>query len=134
MTDEKMDELMIVAISRAAQIAYVEDASGAFAYLSAADRFFRYHASRDRTATLGEELERLTDLATIDGSFSLSVAAEPLDSASAFIERFSLIEAARQLASIQGAKGPILVEIEEGEGDLACALSRGGEKRLVRRV
>ena len=65
MTGEKMDELMIVAISRAAQLAYVEEAAGAFAYLSAADRFFRYHASMDRTATLGEELQRLADLVTI---------------------------------------------------------------------
>jgi hypothetical protein len=134
MTGVKMDELMIVAISRAAQLAYVEEASGVFAYLSAADRFFRYHASRDRTATLGEELERLADLAKIDASFSLSVAAEPRDSASLFIERLSLIDAALQLASIPGAKGAVLLEMDEGEGDLACVLSRGGEKRLIHRA
>ena len=131
MTGEKMDELMIVAISRAAQLAYVEEAHGAFAYLSAADRFFRYHASTDKTATLGEELERLGDLAAIDGSFSINVA--PVsggsgDSGSLFIERLSLIDAALSLASAQG-EGPILVE--PAVGTAVCVLSRGGERLPV---
>jgi hypothetical protein len=134
MTGAKMDELMIVAISRAAQLAYVEEASGVFSYLSAADRFFRYHASRDRIAPLGEELERLADLAKIDASFALRVAAEPRDSASLFIERLALIDAALQLTSLPGEQGAVLVEIAEGEGDIACVLSRGGEKRPVRRA
>ena len=77
MMGAKMDELMIVAISRAAQLAYVEEAHGAFTYLSTADRFFRYHVSADKTATLGEELQRLGDLAAIDGSFSITIAAGP---------------------------------------------------------
>jgi hypothetical protein len=122
-----MDELMIVAISRAAQLAYVEEASGTFAYLSAADRFFRYYASKDRTATLGEELERLADLASIDSSFSLRIA-RPVDSGSLFIRRLSLIEAVLRLASMPGEGGQISVETVEGA---ACVLSRGGEKLFV---
>jgi hypothetical protein len=133
MTGESVDELMIVAISRAAQLAYVEEAPGVFAYLSAADRFFRYHASKDRTATLGEELERLTDLAAIDASFSLRLEA-PLDSGSLFIRRLSLIEAALELASRPGAEGPVLVEAAEGEAGAACALSRAGIRLLVPRA
>jgi hypothetical protein len=124
---------MIVAISRAAQLAYVEESAGAFAYLSAAERFFRYHASRDRTATLGEELQRLGDLAMIDASFSLRVECLPPDSGSLFIERFSLVDAALELAAVPGEAGPIVVEAApEGDGGAACALSRSGEKRLVR--
>lgn len=133
MTGDRMDELMIVAISRAAQLAYVEEASGAFAYLSAADRFFRYHASSDRTATLSEELDRLADLAAIDGSFSVSIATAPGDRGSVFIERLSLIDAAVQLAAIPGEEGPVSVQPTEG-GDAACLLSRGSHERLARRA
>lgn len=128
MTGAKMDELMIVAISRAAQLAYVEEAHGAFAYLSAADRFFRYHVSTDKSATLAEELGRLGDLAAIDGSFSICPGAGPGDSGSLFIERLSLIDAALSLASAPG-EGPILVE--PAVGGAACVLSRGGERLPV---
>jgi hypothetical protein len=133
MTSERMDELMIVAISRAAQLAYVEEAPEAFSFLSAADRFFRYHASPDRTATLGEELERLADLATIDGSFSFSLAGigHP---GSRFIARLSLIEAAQSLVSGQGGDCRIRVEIAEGETGPACVLSRGGQSLPVPRA
>jgi hypothetical protein len=106
---------------------------GGLAYLSAADRFFRYHASSDRTATLGEELERLADLAAIDSGFSLDVAG-PGDRGSLFIERLSLIDSALKLAAMPGQEGPVLVEVAAGEGEAACVLSRGGEKRLVRRA
>ena len=133
MTSDKMDELMIVAISRAAQLAYVEEATGVFDYLSAADRFFRYHASKDRTATLGEELGRLADLATIDGSFALRVSGAAR-STSLFISRLSLIEAALSLACIAGADPVILVEIGEGEAGPACTLSRALERRSVPRA
>ena len=131
MMGAKMDELMIVAISRAAQLAYVEEAHGAFTYLSTADRFFRYHVSADKTATLGEELQRLGDLAAIDGSFSITIAAGPGgpgDSGSLFIERLSLIDAALSLASASG-EGPILVE--PNVDGAACVLSRGGERLPV---
>ena len=134
MTGAKMDELMIVAISRAAQLAYVEEAHGVFAYLSAADRFFRYHVSTDKTATLGEELERLGDLAAIDGSFSIRLAprsggsGDSGDAGSLFIERLSLIDAALSLASVAG-EGPIMVEL--AVGGAACVLSRGGERLFV---
>jgi hypothetical protein len=133
MTGDKMDELMILAISRAAQLAYIEEASGAFAYLSAADRFFRYRASKDRTATLGEELEVLADLAAIDGSFSLGIVGGG-KSGSRFIPRHSLIEAALGLASAQGGERRIQVEIIEGEEGPACVLSRGGDRRPVARL
>jgi len=133
MTTQRLNQLMILAISRAAQLAYVEEAAGTFSCLSAADRFFRYHASSDRTATLGEELERLADLAAIDSGFSLDVAG-PGDRGSLFIERLSLIDAALRLAALPGAAGPVLVEVAAGEGEEACVLSRGGEKRLVRRA
>jgi len=128
-----MDELMIVAISRGAQLAYLEEAPGAFAYLSAADRFFRYHASRDRTATLAQELEVLADLATIDGSFTFEVAGAA-EAASLFIPRLSLVEAALGLASMPGPGGRILIEIGGGEEGPACLLSRGGERRPVARA
>ena len=131
MTGAKMDELMIVAISRAAQLAYVEEAHAAFAYLSAADRFFRYHASTDKTATLGEELERLGDFAVIDGSFSIHLASGPVGpsgSGSLFIKRLSLIDAALRLSSGTG-EGPILVE--PNVGGAACVLSRGGKRLPV---
>jgi hypothetical protein len=133
MTGDRMDELMIVAISRAAQLAYVEEASSAFAYLSAADRFFRYHASRDKTATLREELERLADLAAIDSSFSLGLDGTA-DSGSIFIPRLALIDAALSLASGQGGDPRILVEAVPGDEALACVLSRGRERRRVPRA
>ena len=133
MTVDMMNELMIVAISRAAQLAYVEESSEAFAYLSAADRFLRYHASSDKTATLGEELERLADLATLDASFALRVE-ESVPSISIFIQRLSLIDAALELAGMPGGTGPIAVEIAAREDGPACVLSRGAEKRLVARA
>ena len=132
MTTQRLNQLMILTISRAAQLAYVEEAAGAFDYLSAADRFFRYHASVDRTATLGEELERLADLAAIDSGFRLDVAG-PGDRG-CFIERLSLVDAALRLAAAPGLEGPIRVEIASGEGEAACVLSRGAERRPVRRA
>jgi hypothetical protein len=133
MTTQRLNQLMILTISRAAQLAYVEEASGAFSYLSAADRFFRYHASADRTATLGEELDRLADLAAIDSGFSLDVSG-PGDRGSLFIERLSLIDAALELADLSGEEGSLSVEVASAEGEAACRLSRGGERRLVRRA
>jgi hypothetical protein len=133
MTGDRMDELMIVAISRAAQLAYVEEASGAFAYLSAADRFLRYHASKDRTATLDEELERLADLASIDGSFSLEVG-EAAGGGSTFIPRLALIDAALSLAAVPGRDSRIRVETAPGDGTIACVLSRGAARASVQRA
>jgi hypothetical protein len=133
MTNRALDQLMILAISRAAQLAYVEEAAGAFSHLSAADRFFRYHASKDRTATLGEELERLGDLAAFDSSFSFRVS-DIGDSGSLFIRRLSLIGAAEKLASMPGEPSPVLVEAAEGEEGTACLVSRGGRKLKVPRT
>jgi hypothetical protein len=132
MTTPKLDQLMILTLSRAAQLAYVEEAAGAFSFLSAAERFFRYHASSDRTATLGEELERLADLATVDAAFSLEVEG-PSDRGSLFIERLSLIEAVLSLASMPG-EGGVRVEIAEGEGKAACVVARGGRRLVVGRA
>jgi hypothetical protein len=143
MTTQRLNQLMILTISRAAQLVYVGDSGPAYEVLSGADRLFRYLASPDRIVPLSDELRILEQYASLDAT--LDVELRGFDSAAGkswgrvscpgypevFVEKLSLIDSVLDLSELPLSAGRIVVEPAPEGSDAACRVSRGGVSRLT---
>jgi hypothetical protein len=133
---ERLNELMLHVLSRAAQLLYVEKSAAAYDLLIRANRFFRYAASPDRVVPLADEMSSLEDYRLVGGhgeAVSLLIDRGPEDfSGSVFVERMALVAAVDDLA-LAGSDPESVIRIAAltGESPLCCRVSRGNAVRTV---
>ena len=134
---ERLNELMLHVLGRAAQLLYVEKSAAAYDLLICANRFFRYAASPDRVVPLADEMHSLEDYRFVGGhgeAVSLRIERGPEDlSGSVFIERMALVAAVDDLV-LTGSDPESVIRIAAltGESPLYCRVSRGNAVRDVR--
>ncbi len=136
MRTERLNDLMLRVLSRAAQLLYVENAAAAYDLLIRANRFFRYAASPDRVVPLADEMRSVEDYRWVGGhgeAESLRVECGPhAFPGSVFVERMALVRAVDELA-MAGSDGESVIRIaaSTGEPPLSCRVSRGTAVRTV---
>ncbi|MDA8426188.1 MAG: hypothetical protein M0Z80_08610 [Treponema sp.] len=126
MTAQRLNQFMILTVSRAAQLVYTEEFAAAYAMLSDADRLFRYLAAPDSDVLLAEELEALRILLRLDPSLEVRIDPALFPSTAAacpdedeswlclFVRRLSVIDAVLELAAADDSSYVPASETESG--------------------
>ncbi len=136
MRTERLNDLMLRVLSRAAQLLYVENAAAAYDLLIRANRFFRYAASPDRFVPLADEMRSVEDYRFVGGhgeAECLRVEIDPQGfSGSAFVERMALVSTVDELAGADNdGESVIRIAALTGESLPGCRVSRGTAVRTV---
>jgi hypothetical protein len=134
---ERLNELMLHVLSRAAQLLYVEKSAAAYDLLIRANRFFRYAASPDRVVPLADEMRSLEDYRFVGGhgeAVSLRIERGPeVFPGSVFVERMALVAAVDDLALAGGdSEAEIRIAALMGESPQCCRVSRGSAVRTIK--
>jgi hypothetical protein len=131
MTVQRLNELIILVLSRSAQLVSINDVGHAYESLIDSTRFFRYLASSDRAVPLSDELSLLSLYFSIAPSLQSRVRWGEGTFPCVFVERLSVIDTVIDFLTANSGSS---IRIVPGTGLEACRISAGESVHVIRCV